>query len=918
MIILFALAAVSPLIGRNATVQRLFLLAAPFNVVLLLVSKFADVREVGSSFESIAWVPSLGVQMSLRLDGLAAVFLALIGGVGFFIQLYAIHYFKDVERLSRYCGPMLLFTASMVGVVLADDLISLFVFWELTSISSFMLIGLDRESASARWSALQALLITGGGGLALLAGVLLLRQVTGSFSITEISAQSDLVQQSPMYLAILILFCLGAFTKSAQFPFHFWLPGAMAAPAPVSAYLHSATMVKAGVYLLMRMHASLGGTAAWIWLVATAGAVTFFWGAYLAFRSFDLKSVLANTTVSALGLLVMVTGVGTPMAFKGGVVFLLVHALYKAPLFLTTGTLEKAFASRHLLALRGLGRSLWQARLTVFLAALSMAGLPPMLGFISKELIYESGLLAESGRYWLLGCSLLANAMTFAIATKIFVVPFVTRPVQAPPHKDVIKKKLNWGLLWPPLILSSLGLLLGVMPQLVSVHLLTPALLAILGQEIVVKLALWHGLNVALAVSVLTVLIGAALFFLRLRFIEKEHGLDFSNGAALPADPAPWAASAFKSFFDSTLAFGRTMTGFLQNGQMSWYLILLISVTTTLTTFALRGLKPNLAVGSVSLLDAAIVLIMVSTAIFAALSRNYLSAVIALGGTGYSVALLFVSYGAPDLALTQFAVESLSILFFILVLPYLPKQPLTKAKMLAARLSETAKILLSVSFGLVTMLVAWWSMSAPIGSRLTPFFAEASYLQALGRNVVNVILVDFRALDTMGEITVLLLAALGVLVIFSNTSSDPSRPSRPPLKSRIFSLIVSWAYPPMLVLALFFFIRGHNAPGGGFVGGLVISAALALLAFCDGSKRMLQVMRLSPVAYMSIGLLVAVLSALLPPFFEKDFMTGVWLPFSVPVLGKLGTPVLFDLGVMFLVSGMVTEVLSRMKTETKT
>jgi multicomponent Na+:H+ antiporter subunit A len=698
------------------------------------------------------WAPGLDIQLSFYMDGLGLLFALLISGIGTLIFIYAGNYLQKRPDIGRFYVYLLLFMASMLGLVLADNLIALFVFWELTSISSYLLIGIDHHSERARKAALQALLVTAGGGLALLAGLILLGIAGGSFEISELLERGDLVREHALYLPILLLVLAGAFTKSAQVPFHFWLPSAMEAPTPVSAYLHSATMVKAGVFLLARLFPMLSGTDAWAVLVPLFGAATMLTGIVLALRQTDLKLILAYTTVAALGTLTMLLGIGTGAAVKAALVFLVVHALYKAALFLMAGAIDHSTGTRDITQLGGLRRILPVTAAAGGVAALSMAGLPPLFGFIGKELVYEAAMGAEAAAVLLTLAVVVSGVLHVAVAGIVGLQPFVGRtlPTPKPPHES------PFALWLGPVLLASLGVVFGLFPFLAGTTLLVPAVAATYGEPLPFELYLWHGFNLALLLSTITVAAGVAAFLYR---AEIRKGL-IAADPVFNRGPAHWY---FRSL-DGLNWVAKWQTDLLQNGYLRYYLLTLIGVTVSVTTATLLG-KDTLGLalqtfGGIAFYEAIVAILMLAAAFLAVRSQSRLGAVAALGITGYAVALLYMLFGAPDLALTQLLVETLTVLLFVLVLYRLPR--FASLSRTAARVRDA---IFAGAMGLLVTVLMLAAMDARYFAPISDFHAEASEPLAHGRNIVNVILVDFRALDTLGEIVVLMLAGIGVYAL---------------------------------------------------------------------------------------------------------------------------------------------------------
>lgn len=703
------------------------------------------------------WVPSLGVNLSFYIDGLSLVFALLISGIGSLVMVYAGGYLAGHPQLGRFYAYLLLFMTAMLGLVLSGNIIAMFVFWELTSLSSYLLIGFNHRQPEARASALQALLVTGGGGLALLAGLALLGQIGGSWELSNLFNQDTVIQNHPLYLPIVLLILLGAFTKSAQFPFHIWLPNAMAAPTPVSAYLHSATMVKAGVFLLARFNPVLGDTPAWQFSLSTAGAVTMLLGAYLAWQQTDLKRILAYSTISALGTLVLLLGVGTAIAVKAAVVFLIVHSLYKGALFMAAGAIDHETGTRDINQLRGLRRAMPVTFVAVTLAALSMAGaLPLFVGYIGKKLIYEAALTAPSAGWLLTGAVLLANTFTVVVAGLVAVRPFWGRPQTTSKPVHEAPPSLWLG----PLLLAGLGLLLVVLLEFVPGNLLTPFLatsaMAVADQLVRVKLAAWSGINTIFWLSLATLLAGIGLYAGR----NGLHRL-FSPANAAVAIAGP--EDIYERALAGLQAIAAWQTRLLQHGRLRLYLLTIVLTAAGLVGYTLLtryGLNIETGWSGVRVHEVTVTVVILLATLAAVVSNSRLATIATLGIIGYGLSLLFVFYGAPDLAMTQLAVETLTVIILALTLYHLPR---------FSRLSSTAgrardALVALVVGGLISLLVLT-VLAVPMQSRLTPFFAENSVTLAKGRNIVNVILVDFRALDTLGEITVLAVAAIGIYAL---------------------------------------------------------------------------------------------------------------------------------------------------------
>ena len=748
----FAASLLAPRLYRMHRRAAGWLLALlPIGLTLYFGSFIAAVSSGEVFLFSYDWAPSLGIRFSFALDGLSLLLTILISAIGALIIIYSSGYLAGHPQLGRFYVYILLFMGSMLGIVLADNLITLFLFWELTSITSYLLIGFDHESEDARAAALQALLLTSGGGLALLAGFLLLGHVGGTMEISALLRSGAVIRSDPLYPSIVLLVVTGAFTKSAQVPFHFWLPNAMAAPTPVSAYLHSATMVKAGVYLLARFTPVLGGTELWMFALTTAGATTMVLGAYLTLRQTDLKLILAYLTVSALGILVLFIGLGTSEAIIAAIVFLLGHALYKGALFLVVGIVDHETGSRNVRELGGLLSAMPLTATVAAMAALSLAALPPAFGFIGKELLLEASLGTETSAALITIALVVASSVFVAAAAIITIRPvFGTAvPAQKPFHEAPFT-------LWlAPMVLSVCGILFGAMPSLVEVALVRAAVQAVMREPISFHLALWHGPNLPLALSALSFVCGAALYAARRPVHDAATGLQITSWWG----PQHWYGHILAGL--NTLA--KRLTQLLQNGYLRFYLLIIVAATVTLGAAKLFS-----AIGSIHLpaeLDARfyewiIAALIPIGALTAIMSRSRLGAVAALGVVGYSVGLIFVLFSAPDLAMTQFMVETLTVILFVLVFYHLPRFTAFSSRLVLVRDAVTA-----LAFGgLITVIVSIGS-GIQLYPKISEYFIENSLPLAHGRNVVNTILVDFREFDTFGEITVLAVAGIGVYAL---------------------------------------------------------------------------------------------------------------------------------------------------------
>jgi multicomponent Na+:H+ antiporter subunit A len=770
ILLTFLAGAVAPWAARLAGAAVGWWYAA---VPLALSVYFASLlpRAASGISQVTPWVPSLGVDLAFRLDGLSLTFALMISIVGVAVVSYAGGYLKDDPLKPRFLLILLSFMAAMLGVVLADDLIALFVFWELTSLTSYFLIGYKHEKEESRYGALQGLIITGSGGLAMLAGFLLLGSEMGTFRISEIVAQGDAVRTSGVYLPAFALIALGAFTKSAQFPFHVWLPNAMAAPTPVSAFLHSATMVKAGVYLLARMQPALGGTDVWFWTLTLVGSATLLATAGLSLVQRDLKKLLAYSTLIALGALVVLLGAGGKVASEAVIVFMLAHALYKAPLFMVAGNVDHEAGTRDVTTLRGLGSVMPLTWTVAILAGISAAGLPPLLGFVGKELAYEALLPATLPLVALIA----ASVAMIGIVGQVAVRPFRGRTVEAEvehPHEAPPSMWLG------PLLLAVGGVVFGVFPMLLE-PLAVPAASAVVGAPLDFYLKLWHGLNLPLALTVLTIMLGLILAF---TWSRLQPALESAFGGVRVGP-----AGVYDAFIKGVPNVSAAVARRVQSDNLRDHLVIIMGFTVGLVgvTAVVRGNLNITAEGftmpSGTPYEWVVLALAAAGALATVRAHSRLEAITALGVVGFAIALIFTFFAAPDLAITQFLVETLIVILVALVLMRLPDGLLRERTGAAHRLLSGGVAVLSglLLAGLLIVVTA-----QPLDLRLTEFFNAASYPDALGKNVVNVILVDFRAFDTLGEIAVLVVASTGVYALLRRVrkpapTSDQGAPGGP-------------------------------------------------------------------------------------------------------------------------------------------
>ncbi|WEA61112.1 putative monovalent cation/H+ antiporter subunit A [Rhizobium sp. BJ04] len=700
-----------------------------------------------------AWVPSYHLSFSWFLDGLSLAFALLITGIGTLIVLYAGGYLKGHKDQGRFFSFVFLFMGAMLGLVVSDSFLMLFIFWELTSITSFLLIGFDHEREAARRAALQALVVTGGGGLCLLAGLLLLWNISGVTEMSELMGFGDVVRESPLYLAALILVLGGAFTKSAQFPFHFWLPNAMEAPTPVSAYLHSATMVKAGVYLLMRLNPVMGSTPAWEILLPFFGGLTLVVGTTLAIRQTDLKLQLAYTTVSSLGVLVMLIGFGSEHAVEAAALYLVAHSLFKGALFMVAGIIDHETGMRDITRLSGLMRAMPLTWIIALAAAFSMAGLPPFFGFLAKEEIYTALIGGDVRALTFTAITVFGNALMFSVAFAVALKPFLGQPVETPKHPHEAPVLLWLG----PAVLAVLGLLAAVFSGFTHTVLSSPIASAIRQTPVEIDISLSPHLGLPLAFSALTILIGIGVYW-QLARVRSAMAV-FLHAAGRGPD------HGFDLAISGLVRFAGRLMRVLQPGRLQIY------VTCTFLCLAAILIVPLVVYGElprppawpadVRLHEWAVFLIAAFGLAAVLVARDRLTAIVSLGIQGLAVAIIFLLFGAPDLAFTQFMVETLSVVILALVMTRLRLSPADRRPLGRKLFDGTLALACGLGFALLLMRAT----EAPFNDALTTFFNTYSKSIAHGANVVNVIIVDFRGTDTLGEIAVVAVTGLAILAL---------------------------------------------------------------------------------------------------------------------------------------------------------
>lgn len=844
---------------------------------------------------TLPYLDEWGFALSFRLDGLAWLFCLLIFGIGLLIVLYAAYYMPQKDSLRRFLAILLVFAGGMLGIVLANNLLLLILFWEITSITSFLLIAYKHQSSDARIAARLAFAVTGGGGLALLAGLLLLGQMAGSFEISEILLRGAEIRAHPLYPVMLVLVLIGAFTKSGQFPFHFWLPHAMAAPTPVSAYLHSATMVKAGIFLMLRFYPVLSGTDLWFTLVSTAGAITLVYGAYLALLNDDFKGLLAYSTLSHLGLITLLIGLDTRLSAVAAIFHIINHAIFKAALFMTAGIIDHECGTRDMRKINGMMKYMPLTAVLGIVSAAAMAGVPFFNGFLSKEMFFAETInhpaLSEATRWVLPAIATLAGVLSVAYSARfIHDVFFNGEPIDLPksPHDPA-----RW-MLAPVLVLSVLVLFVGLLPQLAVGPILSAAAVPVVkGTLPDIKLAIWHGVNLPLIMSI-AALGGGLFYYSRRQRIFAAHAR---------VAPGIFTPDVFEHVFARLVRSADWLQHKADRRALTRYIALVlltflgIGGWAWLTTGApLKGTAAALPADPVAVAALAALVVGITGTIIMAERR--LVAIMFLSVVGLIVSLVFIRFGGPDLALTQLSVEVAAIVMLLLSLRYLPQRPGTVS---AVPLPSAA---LSIAAGLGMAGASYALLTRPF-TTISGFHIAQSVPGGGGSNVVNVTLVDFRGFDTFGEIAVLGMAALGLQALLAGVQLRPllklrGTGERYPLMLR---MMIRPLFPLALTVSLYIFLRGHNLPGGGFIAGLIGAVAIMLQFLAGGIPFARARLPVSLARVIGAGLGVAALTGIASFAFGYPFLTSTFAYFSLPVIGKfeLASAMAFDLGVYLIV-----------------
>jgi multicomponent K+:H+ antiporter subunit A len=885
-----------------------------------VISMYPRVRGGGVIRETISWVPSLGLELTFRIDGFAWMFAVLVTVIGALVALYARYYMSPEDPVARFYALFLAFMGAMLGVVMAGNLVQLVVFWELTSLVSFLLIGYWHHREDAQQGARMALLVTGLGGLALLGGVIVLGQIVGSYDLDTVLAAGDRIRPHALYPVALVLVLLGALTKSAQFPFHFWLPRAMAAPTPVSAYLHSATMVKAGVFLLARLWPVLAGTELWFWVVGGAGLTTLVLGAYIAMFQNDLKRVLAYSTISHLGLITLLFGLNSRVAAVAGVFHIMNHATFKASLFMAAGVIDHETGTRDTRRLSGLIRSMPRTAALALVASAAMAGVPLLNGFLSKEMFFAETVFLASHPTVEVALPVLATiAAIFAVVYSLrfgYDIFFGARSTDLPREPEEPPRWMRAPIGF--LVLACL--VVGVAPALsIGTTLETAARPVVGGTLPEYSLAVWHGFNLPLVMSLVAITVGIA-GYLWLRRHQRQGRLQET-----PVLERFNARRLFERGLTVLNGIARTTLAFVGTRRLQTQMFAIISVTLLLALIAARDVPLSWGERERLPTSPAFALLWVIggvCAIGAAVMAKFhrLVAITLMGGAGLVTCVTFAWFSAPDLALTQIVVEVVTTILFLLGLRWLPmrRQDLTRRVTLRDRARRTRDLVLAIGAGGGLATLSFAMLTRPAPQSISPFFLDHALPDGGGTNVVNVMIVDFRGFDTLGEITVLGVVALTVYALLrrfrppAETSDIPEQQRSGRESLLVPAMIARLLLPVSLVVAAHFFLRGHNQPGGGFVAGLIVAIAMIMQYLVSGTRWVETHVRLRLTRWIAGGLVLATGTGLGAVVFGYPFLTTQTLHFTLPLLGDVHLPsaTLFDLAVFAVVVGATLLILT--------
>lgn len=934
----FAGSIATALLLRTASRSLPAWLAGSFALVAAIVTAFHYPLVTGGKVAryEIQWIPELGLNFSLRMDGFAWLFAMLITAIGFLVVVYARYYISADDPIPRFFSFLLAFMGSMLGIVLSGNVILLSIFWELTSIFSFLLIGYWYHNPNARDGARMALTITGIGGFCLLIGLLLLGHIVGSYELDAILAAGDVVKSSSLYLPALVLILIGALTKSAQFPFHFWLPNAMAAPTPVSAYLHSATMVKAGVFLLARLWPTLSGTFEWFWLVGAAGITTLILGAYFAIFQRDLKGLLAYSTISHLGLITTLLSLGSPLAAVAAIFHMVNHATFKASLFMAAGIIDHETGTRDMQKLGGLYRFLPYTATLAMVACAAMAGVPLLNGFLSKEMFFAEAVETHADSILdraLPYIATLAGAFSVAYSIRfIHTVFFGPAPTDLPnPHPHEPPRFMRFPV--ESLVLTCL--IVGIVPSLSIGPFLHTAVVSVLGPETpYYSLAVWHGFNLPLVMSIIAMIGGAILYIALHNYLAHcEDGppiFRHLRGQRIFERILVTVSWKWARWIEANLGTRRL--------QPQLRVVVGLSFLAAFVPLYLSGFDPKLPpLAQVDPAFAMIWAIGMLSALGAALLAKYhrLAALILIGGAGVVTCITFVWLSAPDLAITQLLVEIVTTVLLLLGLRWLPKRvgKVDENTTVSARIRRLRDFALAVSCGIGMTVLSYAVMTLPVPDTIANYFLEHAYTEGGGKNVVNVILVDFRGFDTLGEIAVLGIVALTVFALLRRfrpatesieipdqqqiqNAFDDERPERSAGDTvrdylLVPSVVMQWMFPVVITFAIYLFMRGHDLPGGGFAAGITMAIAFLLQYLAGGTRWAEDRLRILPLRWIALGLLVAVATGVGSWVFGYPFLTSHSQYLQLPLIGKVpaASALLFDLGVFGLVVGATVLIL---------
>ena len=908
--------------------------AIAFTGLTLLAVSGPGVMNGGVIRLRLDWIPDLGLEFVLRLDGFAWAFGMLITGIGFLVVLYARYYMSPADPVPRFFSVLLAFMGAMLGIVLSGNLLQLVFFWELTSLFSFLLIGYRYQNAHARGGARMALIITSAGGFSLLVGVLVIGHIVGSYDLDRVLASGAVIRSHALYVPALLLILLGAFTKSAQFPFQFWLPSAMAAPTPVSAYLHSATMVKAGVFLLVRLWPAMGGTDEWLWLVGSVGLITFVLGAFLAVFQQDLKGLLAYSTISHLGLITLLTGLDTPFGQIAAIFHIMNHAMFKASLFMAAGIIDHETGTRDIRSLSGLRAFMPVTASLAMVAAAAMAGVPLLNGFLSKEMffaetieIHNNSLVDQALPYVVTLASMFTVAYSVRFIHDVFFGPAPTSLTRTP-HEP------PFWMRFPAKLLVLACVIVGVAPSFTVAPILDAATRAVLGAAIPeYSLAVWHGFTPEFVMSIVAMAGGIAVYMMLRSYLLTAEGpplLRHINGQRIFDHVLVTLSWRWARRLESSLGTVRL--------QPQLELLAIAAIVAGLVPAYARGLIVGVSPqGHFDIAFGLLWMVGIACALGAAYQAKFhrLAALILVGGAGLATCVSFVWLSAPDLALTQLVVETVTTVLLLLGLRWLPKRIAefgpdlgkTRADLASIRWYRVRDLVTALLAGVGLATLALAAMNRPALDSISRYFVENAYSKGGGRNVVNVILVDFRGFDTLGEITVLGVVALTVYALLrrfrpapdsipvpeQQRAQDnydhihPNRQKGDTLKDAMAAatLITALLFPVIGLVAIFLLLRGHDLPGGGFVAGIAMAAAFILQYIARGTTWVETRLHVMPVRWMGFGLLVSGVTGAAAWVFGRPFLTAYFDYAELPLVGRIpmASALLFDIGVFSLVVG---------------